>query len=77
MAKKRFKVETPEGYISYQYKFRCADADFDQWREMIAWAVQTYGEEWQRWAWAWPNFLFRDEQDLLWFQLKWIDYGNS
>lgn len=67
----RFKVRSQEGYQLYDFKINCSDIDFDQWREMIDWSRENFTNEPENWTWKWPDIYFNNEQDLLFFQLRW------
>ncbi len=67
-------MEIPNGYIRYRYKAVCNAFEFDQWFEIIHWCKANFDDtDRERWNWGWPDVFFRDEQDLIFFKLRWGD----
>lgn len=67
-------MKVPNGYLQYRYKVICNDLEFGQWFEMINWCKANFdAPDRDRWNWGWPDIFFRDEQDLIFFQLRWGD----
>lgn len=62
---------TGNEYYSIEVDGRSTFGDYPLWVNMINWANEQYGGDYERWNVSNKRFFFRDKEDLEWFILRW------